>query len=234
MTSAKLHGVNINLHGEASYKDNDAIFAPLKITVPAITQKQLKSLWPKGLEDKSLTEWMTKRISGGVYKDLVVDLNLHGHKKNEEEGSKNKTWGVDAQNINMTFGFAGQDVKALDRFIPIKNISGRGALDAKKDTLRLEIDQADLLNLKIKDGIVELGKVMFVGQDTADMRFPVTGPLSDVFSVISNERIRVDHGFDISKIKGSTAFTLGMKLPTLKKGNFHQAVLILQGDGFSQ
>jgi hypothetical protein len=224
MADGTLADIPLSMEGKLHYKPGSVLNAPLHIRVPHIKQKALKTLWPKGLEDEPVTAWLTQRISGGAFSDVKATLEVFGHKA---EGA----WDIDAKNINMDFVFADSHIQFLDNFTPAANVRGTGRMDAKSDTIRIDVDNANVQGLQVENGVVILSDVMAVGKDSAEIVMPVKARLADVFHFIAQERIGVDHGFDTAKIKGTADFTVKISMPTLTDVLIKNIDLNVEGKG---
>ncbi len=142
-----------------------------------------------------------------------------------------KKWSVTTKDINADFTFADTTVAFLDRLGAAKKAFGKGRLNSKSDTFRIDVNGADISGLKVKDGVVVLSEVMAQGRGGASIKLPVTAELADVFRFIAQKRIGVNHGLDEKAIKGTAAFTADIDIPTFTGITMDSIKLTVEGDG---
>lgn len=224
VASEPLGGISGEIKGIMAY-EKDLMRIPVQIKVVEVEQNVLPKLWPKGLEEEPVTEWLTDKISGGRFYDLASDLTLTAI-KDEQKG-----WQFDAHGINLDFAFAETQVRYLDRLSPVEHMQGKGHLDAKSDTLRIDVESAEIQGMDIKKGRVELFDVMAVGKDSAKINIPVQASLDNVFRFIEQERIGVNHGFVLDDVKGDATFTVQIDMPELRDVKLEDVDLMIAGKG---
>ena len=226
--------VPIRAEGSFIYK-NDTIHAPVKIMIDKLEQSKIAPLWPVIAKGDNSEKWIVERISNGTFYDAFVTMDLAFTK--DDNG-----WNKDAKNIEAGFAFDDMNIDYRSPMIPVSKASGYGVFNYDKETLNIDIDQAMIADLNIKDAKIELCNIIESGAGTADIDIKLEGPFKDVLNYVSKEPIALEHDFNMSKIAGTADIIVNIKFPTSKNlrvkdvkvamnGVLHNAVLpsVVQG-----
>lgn len=214
--------ISVNLEAGLTVSE-DEIKGPVKLSIPALPQEKISSLWPAVLKDEPIEEWLTQRISGGKMRDGVLTFDIVA--KNEEE-----TWDVALDKIVADFKIDGIDVDYRAPLYPISD--AYGSAHFSDDVITITIDEAKIRDMAIEKGTIAIDHVISEGVGNVDISLDLGGPLKTLFDYVALEPIEMDDVIETAfkdKIAGRAILTVGVKMPTSKDVKFEEVNVTVDG-----
>lgn len=214
--SGSIDGVPIKGTGNAVF-DEKGFSIPVKMGVQAVDLSVVQKLFPKSEHDGNAYAWVGKRISGGSFSDVTLDMEVTGVRTRDEDLSRD-IWNVDVPKMILDFTFEGAKVEYHDTLMPAENAKGRGRLDLGAEVLEIAGDSAKLGEMQGSDINVKVSGLM---QDVGhlDVKAKVTGPMSTALEYISREPIGMGPeqiGLNYKDVKGTAVLDVGVSMPTIR------------------
>lgn len=215
--SGSIGGIDFTGMGGARFTD-DAITAPISLNVAHGTLAQVAALFPKSEHDGDAYEWLGKRLSGAVFNDVMLDLEITGDKKFKEE-TQSYFWDVDAPELKIDFAFENAKVEYSDSLMPAENAGGKGHLDLGAERLEITQAHANLGDAQGSDVSVLVTDLLKSGAGYVVVKANVKGPAATALEYIAREPIAMDKneiGIDYKTVKGDVDLAVEVGLPTLE------------------
>ena len=214
--------------------EDDVIDAPILIEIPQLEQADIAPIWPDALRGEGAEEWLIQRLSKGRFEDVIVSFDVLAETKPppanaEEEFLVEQEWSVDVRNIQADFDVRNMDIDYRSPLAPVTNASGTGHFE--KDVLEIAIDEATLIDLDVKNGLVALDKII-EGNGHANISLEVGGALPTVFKYIASEPLALNEekiGLDTRSVKGRADLGINISFPTVKDFPEDQLKVIVEG-----
>lgn len=199
--------VNENLNQDPDQNQQAQNILPLEIKIPALKLRDIQLLWPMQYRDGLAAEWLTNKLKGAEFKNLVIFIPLP---------LKNLS-ALDTEKIEGSFDYSGLHADYNAPMIPVEGGQGRAQL--KDDILTIDINGGRIDQLAVKQGkvtITHLTHPVKIGEVTIDAA--LTGPLASAIRYINGEPINMASklGLDPATIKGSATITANVKFPAAK------------------
>lgn len=180
---------------------------PLEIKIPALKLRDIQLLWPMQYRDGLAAEWLTDKLQGADFKNLVIFIPLP---------LKNLST-LDTGKIEGSFDYSGLHADYNAPMLPVEE--GRGHAQLKDDILTIDINGGRIDQLAVKKGKVSISYLTHpikIGDVTIDA--DLNGPLASAIRYINGEPINMASklGLDPAVVKGSAAITANVKFPAAK------------------
>ena len=197
------------------YNDNN-IATSIIVTIPEIQMDHVPEIWPKPLlEGDPAEEWMLEKLSDGRILDMQVTLDILAEKMAGENGESE--WKVEPGNLTGSFTAQNMTVDYRAPLRPITKANGRGIL--AEDVLTINVDDAMLGDLAVKNSTVAIDHLIAEGEGNATIDMNLNGPIGSVFKYLEDEPINksaADIGIDGDAVKGNADLNVKVSFPTIK------------------
>lgn len=204
-THLDLNGATISI---AALKDDKTAknILPLSLSIAAFDFDTLASLWPESARDTVAADWLTRRLSKGTVKNLILSIPL------DLEHPENTS----AQQIDAQFDFENLKADYRSPLAPVEN--GKGTATLRGDILDIQVESGTLASMPIKKGrvsITHLTHPTTIGD--VDITASLSGPIANVLSYIYEEPIslRDKVGIDPAGVKGTSDLDVHVTFPAL-------------------
>lgn len=196
---------------------------PEQITAPMIFRTSgdtplsaMAPVFPNSERDGDAAKWMLDLMSGGVYRDVVLNTEIVALP--DKENTAEKGWTVDVQKTVLNFAFDGVDVQYHETLPPAKDTKGSGTLDVDADTLTIKGERGTIGGVKSDKVDMVFNDIMVSGGGSASIAFNAAGPIVDAFDFISREPISMgdNFGFDTKNVKGDIKMSAQVDFPLAK------------------
>ncbi len=214
-THVTLGDVLVHAQGEITH-DERQVTGPVKVWIDSVEQSKIDPLWPKILRGDNSEEWVVKKMSGGTFKDISLDMDIVAQKILAEDGL-GVDWVFDAQNLQAHFACEDMRIDYRAPLDPAEHVYGSGQFDLNKDELSIDIDRGTIGTMKVSKAHMLFDRVVAVGEGGADIdiNFPDV-PIADVMRFISKDPINLgdDLKMDIDQVKGQADLSVMLNFPT--------------------
>ena len=185
--------------------EREGNIVPLILSLKSIEMKQIQAVYPKGLDDLNITDWLTNRLSGGVINNISFVAPF-------VQDPKTKKWGV--QNPRATFDFSNMKVDYNAPLPPI--LSGSGTARIENDTLRINVGSGDMGGLLLRGGSVEITNLTKPEPTMVIIDAKTEAPLGAILNYIYTDPINLDDTLtlDPKTSKGNAVANVKVTLPT--------------------
>lgn len=182
----------------------------VEVSIDDIPHTSLVPLWPTFLVGDSSEEWIIKKMSGGELSGLKARADIDLSKNDAEE------WSADLSGLIANFAFTNMDMDYRSPLPAVKKATGAGEFNLDTDILSIDISDAELNTMKVKETKLIFTDVAAEGKGAVEMDIKLNGSLRSVFEYISEEPIDLkdELDMDISKVKGDTDLAVKMSFPT--------------------
>ncbi len=234
--SGQIGGIPFKGTGGAIFGDEE-ITAPLHLKVAAADLAQIAPLFPKSEHDGEAYEWLGRRITGGTFTDIALDMELFGRKASsvpvptemttDEIAPAEKApetieeeWAFDLKKFILDFAFHDANVTYQHTLMPAKTASGKGRLDlAAGDKLEITEGVAKIGAMDASGVAVTVTNLMKHAGGMVEVKGNIKGPLSSALDYIATEPINMNKeriGLDAKTVKGTIDAAIAVSLPTMK------------------
>ncbi len=223
-TALTIGGIRVNAQADIAHEDFDkpdmSVTGPVKVWIDEAKQFLIDPLWPKALRGDNSEEWVVKKMSKGMFKDIELTLDVLARKipasADNEDGNGEGGWSFDAQNVSAKFAAEGMDIDYRSPLDPAVGVSGTGTFDLNRDELTIDISKGSIGTMPVSKARMVFDKVVAVGEGGADLNIDLNAPIVDVFRFISKDPInlgdRID--MDLKQVKGTADLSIWLNFPT--------------------
>ncbi|MEM7650946.1 MAG: DUF3971 domain-containing protein, partial [Pseudomonadota bacterium] len=187
--------------------EDKSITGPLRVDIESVQQTTIEKFWPAILNDDNSKEWIVDKLSEGTFSNLYAQGDLEA--LDGDEG-----WSADVKGLMAGFEFEGMSIDYRAPLKPVTNAKGKGTFNLDSETLRVDVESANLLDLNITEANVELINIIEAGAGQADINIQMNGPAKDVLTYIKDEPIGAQTRIDIPNVRGNTDMQVNVSLPT--------------------
>ena len=184
--------------------------------VPKILPTAFAALWPESAHDVGAFKWLTSRLHSGVYSDVKVNVSADS--------------AASLSGLTVDFGFDGMGVNYRDPLPPVEMAKGGGRFDYIAEMLQVNVEEAIAGGLRISDSKIELAHIIESKKGMADVHVQLSGALSDMLAFLEHEPLKLQHGFDLEKVKGDGKVAVNLVLPTFGRVTMNDIELKVRGD----
>ncbi len=204
-THLDLNGKTVELSGTRDMASDDKYFM-VNMVIPTVSFDDIHALWPDSAKDTLFADWMTKRLSKGIIKDLEIGIPLNVHDLAD----------VPADRIKGKLSFTNLSADYRPPMLPVEGASGTATLE--NDTLDIQVASGNISNLKINKGSVNFTKLTHP-TDIGDVKIvaDLTGPVATALTYIEKEPISLGEkiGLKPSEVKGTADVNVVATFPGL-------------------
>lgn len=205
-TSFDMRGLKVIAESEIKFAPQ-SITGPLRLKIDRLEQKKLAALWPPKFSADNSAEWLVRRMSDGVFKDLSATVNLDG--KNTDG-----FWSFAVNDIRTAFAFEGMTVNYRYPLMPVKSGSGVGEFIVDQERLNIKISGGKIGDMNITGGQLEFANILEAGKGKADIHVKLNGPLKTAFDYVAAEPISMKRRFDPARLRGEADLAVNINFPT--------------------
>ncbi len=218
-TALTIGGIRVNAQADIAHEDFDKpdmrVDGPVKVWIDEAQQSLIDPLWPKALRGDNSEEWVVKKMSKGVFKDIELNLDVLAEKTPVSDDAQGG-WSFDAKNVLATFAAENMDIDYRSPLDPAVGVSGTGKFDLNTDELSIDITKGKIGTMPVSKARMVFDKVVAVGEGGADLNIDLSAPIVDVFRFISKDPInlgdRID--MDLKQVKGRADLSIWLNFPT--------------------
>ena len=205
-TQVTVKGVTLNAEAKLHATEKE-ISGPLKFSIAELKQSQIKPLWPKSLEGDSAEEWIVNKMSEGTFHNVSAVADIFALRS--EEG-----WDFGIKDARADFSFENMSVDYRPPMMPVKKAKGHGTFTLAEERLGVDIEDAMIADMTVKSAELEFVNIIEHGKGKADIRVKLEGPLKTGLEYLGREPVKLEHSFDLAKVKGDVAATININFPT--------------------
>ncbi len=221
--SGRIGGVPLQISSEAVISKG-LVTAPITVKISDVTMTEVANMVPTSEKETVIGEWLTKRLTDGVLKDVILTTNLSIQRNRET-----KTRDINAKNTKMMFRGEGMTVRYVDTLMPVKNAKAQGVYE--NDTLTITSKRGQIGDIQAKDVTVKLTDLTKKGAGMADINITASGPLKTALKYAADEPIAATKNlpFDVNKVEGNVDFNVKINFPTLANLPKERVIVLLDG-----
>lgn len=198
---------NVEMKAEGALNiGKDGFEGDIKFMIDRLRQADIEPVWPVALKGDASEKWIVQNLSDGVFSDVYALVSLNGAWS--ESG-----WQVDVGNVSAGFAFEGMTINYRPPLSPVRDANGTGTFDLKSEMLRIDIESASLLDMKIAQADVELVNIIEAGKGNADINIKLAGPLKSALEYVKNEPISVKTEIDVKNVQGLADLRVNLAFP---------------------
>ncbi len=212
-TTITINDIKIMAEALATYT-KDKAEATVEVRIDEVEQEKIASVWPKFLEGENAEQWIVKKLSNGIFRDVKAKLDIVGMKI-ASDINDDPEWSFDVSNI--VADFKAEDMM-LDYRSPLDmatNIYGSGRFDYAEDSLSIKIKKAKIGNMQVRNSTMFFDRLIEEGVGDADLHVHLNGDIAEVMRYVSKEPISLgdEIGMDIDKVKGNADLSVRLVFP---------------------
>lgn len=219
-TALTLGGIRVQAKADVTHGDLSSpdlrIEGPVEVWVDEAQQSAIDPLWPKALRGDNSEDWVVKKMSKGVFKDVRLSLNLLAQRGADDAQEGEAPWNIDVQDVLAEFKAEGMDVDYRVPLDAATGVSGQGRFDLNTDELSIDITEGKIGVMPVSKARLVFDKVVAVGEGGADLNIDLSGEISDVLRFISKDPInlgdRID--MDLDQVRGRSDLSIWLNFPT--------------------
>ncbi|MGH1402989.1 MAG: AsmA-like C-terminal domain-containing protein [Alphaproteobacteria bacterium] len=214
-TRVTLGEIMVHAQGEITHDERE-VKGPVKLWIDSVEQSKIEPLWPKVLRGDNSEEWIVKKMSGGVFKDMSLDMEILAQKILSENGA-GVEWVLDIKNVLARFMCENMHIDYRSPLDPAKGVYGSGTFDLNTDELRIQIDRGSIGTMDVSKANLLFDKVVAVGEGGADIDINFSDvQIADVMRFISKDPINLgdDLKMNIDQVEGNANLSVKLKFPT--------------------
>jgi len=205
-SGVSLRGVPVAVGADFVWNDGE-LTGPMRVDIARLSHGQLKNLWPESLVEGNSYKWAVTKITGADFKDVFAQFYLRA---DADDGSAN------AENLMTGFRFTGAQINYRSPLTPVTQAVGKAVFNLDQERMNVDVSSAKLMDMKISKADVILTEILKEKQGKVDIEIDLDGPLASALRFVKDEPIGADIDVDFSKVRGSTALDIGVRLPLLK------------------
>ena len=204
---------DVTFNAQAELKHNVGGFeagftAEGRLGMQEVKHSQIVPLWPKALEDDNSKEWVIDKLSKGVFHDVYTEFEVAAIVDENEDLS------FKLNDLIAGYDFDNLDVKYKNSMAPATNGSGKGSFDYKSETIRIDLDSANILDMDVTKAELIFSNIIEAGAGQADLNIQVNGPFQSMLRYLSDDPINIELDGNISDVKGRINSRVRLKFPT--------------------
>lgn len=199
----------------------------ISVSINRLPREWFPRYWPASAKDNGAYEWLVEKMSGeGSFSDLTLDASFDMDATTRDDGLPLPP---QLKSVKAAFSYDGLAIDYNPPMVPSNNVSGTGAYDNL--SLALNIESADIGNLKVSDATLYFDDLITEGSGNASLYFPIKGSVSAVFDYISKEPINAleKMSFDPSGAKGNADLVARIDFPTVKDTPIEEFSVVVTG-----
>lgn len=228
--SGEIGGIAFN--GEAKGTLNDkAMTMPIRLSVAQTELAKIPPLFPKSEHDGEAYEWLGKNLQGGVFSDVVLNMELTAERVRDEETQAEK-WAFDMPQMKLDFAFDGTDVAYSSTLMPVTKTKGRGTLDLGEEVLEITGGTGMIGDIQGTDVNVKVTHLMEAAAGYVTVSAKAKGPMATALQYIAADPINMgkeEIGLDPKTVKGTIDAQINVGLPTIKDVPKDQVEVSIEG-----
>lgn len=185
---------------------------PLEARIQEMKVESIRPLVPTWERETPFGEWMMKKLSDGVVKDVVFKSDVT-MTRDPETRKRN----INAENSTMSFLTEGMTITYSDTLMPVKDANSEGLYE--NDTLTVKSSYGKIGDITSTDVVLKMTDLSVEGGGFADIKINnAKGPLKTALQYVSDEPINISDklDFDVNDVKGEVTFSAQMNFPTVK------------------
>lgn len=217
--AAKIDGMkvtarDVTLNAQADFTHLDGGFGAGfegkgRVEIAELAHAKIPPLWPKSLEEDNAKEWVVDKLSEGVFSNVFANFGVVGAP--DEEG----VLSIDLNHLQAGFDFKNLSAKYKSTMAPVKKGAGKGSFDYKSETLRINIDSAQILDMAIPEAELEFTNIIQAGKGQADLNIKVDGPFQSMLRYLSDEPVGLELDADLKDVRGDINASVNLQFPTV-------------------
>jgi len=223
--AVKLADVSVSGHGKFAGSFETGFRGPVHVGIEELAQSAIVPVWPQGLKDEPITEWVLEKLQDGTFRNVYADGEVALIPATGEEGKRQ--WSFSAEKAMAGFDFEGMTIHYKWGMSPVTEARGQGRFDIDKEYLKVAVESGKLKDMNIPEADLQFHDLLKTGAGMADLAIKLQGPLPTLLDYVTEDPVSVQHGIDASKAKGSVDLLLELDFPTLadvKKSQFEIGV----------
>ncbi len=223
-------GITLGLKGALSGSAGwDTLTGDVNASIPVLAVDALPAVWPQ-VWDSGARHWLVDRMDKGRFAHIDVNVPLTVKRsfvqpdetdfeitagEAEAELEAETRWNIEPGTVKAAFDFTGVTVDYRNPMLPARNTTGTGTFEGL--ALKLKIDGADIGNLDVTGGTLELDDLITAGKGHAYLHLDLNGSVPAVFEYLDREPIayRKKVSLDASQARGRAKVALDIDFPTL-------------------
>ncbi len=172
------------------------------IKLKDIKNNELEKFWPSALHQEGVRDWVISHISEGLIKDAYARFSL----------LTDNAAGMYLDKIDSEVVFSGFKLQYGESFPVISNVSG--VANFTKDSMRINISEADALNSKIYNGVVAIDSF-----NRPDIMLNITGSSKGkAFDGLKHAAYKSSFATEVEKyLNGNSQSSFAISLPLSKE-----------------
>ncbi len=199
----------VNLKATGNFQTAPSSFSgPLTLAIDHLDHKDIKPIWPAALKGDVSETWIVERLSEGAFSNVFAKIDLTGTRMTDD------TWDVKVPNINAGFDFDNMRIHYRPPLTPVTHAKGHGEFDLNSELLKINVEQASLMDMDITKGELEFANIIEKGKGKADIHIKLKGPLKSALTYVQDEPIAIRTPIDIPNSAGEANITLNLVFPT--------------------
>lgn len=216
-THVSVNDREIHLSGERKLSDKSAVY-PLTVTIPELSFDELHKFWPSAAKDTLLANWLTRRLSKGIVRNLKLTLPFDLNNPDLVEAAKIDL-ALDYENLTADYN------------TPMMPVTGaKGTATMANDTLTINVASGKIADLTAKSGKIEITHLTHpteMGIISIDAN--VDGPLKTFLEYISREPMSLGDkiGFAPADVKGNADAHVLVSLPGAKDVKLEEVKVVV-------
>ena len=177
---------------------------PLVLSLKSIEMKQIAAIWPKGLEELNITDWMTKRLSEGTINNVSFLAPFVYNQKDNK-------WHL--ENPRASFDFSNMNVDYSAPLAPVKSGFGTGRIE--NDTLRINVGAGDMGGMSLRGGFVEITNLTRLDPTMIIIDAETEASLPSILNYIYTDPIALKDTLNLDPkiVKGSAKANVKIRMP---------------------
>lgn len=205
-TNLLVNDIRLELSAEHDLKTGTGRFVPVQIKAPQISFAEIKALWPTQYKDLPVAEWLTKKLSEGVIKNLKLFLDVD---------PKNPL-ALTTEQVRASFDF--ENLKADYRAPLIPASAAKGNATIEDDSLTINVEHGKLADLDVKKASVSVTNLTRPTPGVVNVDVNFDGPLKTVFDYIGRDPINLPNiiAGDKKAIQGRAEAKVHVTFPAIQ------------------
>lgn len=192
----------IPFSGSLNYALDDVQIIETDVTIPRAPMADFASLMPEFLQGKPIYIWVKEKLSAGALKDIRMQARFADK---------------DVADLKLDYAFEDLQIAYKSTMTPVTKAQGSAKFDYNQGSMDIVVNDGLLDRLTLKDASVALRNIIEAGQGSADIAVPLSGPLSSVMGILSEEPLSIAHRFtpeNNNQLSGHFDGVIALQMPT--------------------
>lgn len=228
--SGEIGGIAFSGEAKGTLSDK-AMTMPIRMSVAETELAKIPPLFPKSEHDGEAYEWLGQNLQGGVFSDIVLNMELTAERVKDMETQAEK-WAFDMPQMKLDFAFDGTDVAYSSTLMPVTKTKGRGSLDLGEQVLEITEGTGMIGDIQGTDVNVKVTQLMKASAGYVSVSAKAKGPVATALEYIAAEPINMgkeEIGLDPKTVKGTIDAQINVGLPTIKDVPKEQVEVSIDG-----